>query len=58
MLLRITSDYFVAGFDTETGNIAPIIQYMKSWSIEKIERFCKKKNWKLEKYFPENYLQS
>jgi len=51
MLLRITSKYFTAGFDMETGNIAPIIKYMKSWSLERIERYCKERNWVLEKLF-------
>jgi len=51
MLLRISSKYFVAGFDMETGRIAPIIKYMKNWSLERIERYCKEKSWVLEKLF-------
>ena len=47
-MLRITSKYFVAGFDIETKNIAPIISYMKYWSLEKIKSYCKEKHWLLE----------
>lgn len=46
MLLRITSKHFVAGIsDTQ---IAPIIKYMRDWSLEQITSYCNKKDWKLE----------
>jgi len=48
MLIRITSKYFCAGFDTDTGNIAPIIKYMKNWSITKIKDYCRNKQWHFE----------
>lgn len=50
MLLRITSKYFVAGFDFNKKRIAPIIKYMRYWSIEQIKEYCNKKNWRLEIY--------
>lgn len=48
MLYRISSNYFVAGYDIETGNIAPIIRYMQGWSLERIKEYCQKKGWILE----------
>lgn len=32
----------------QSGNIAPIIKYMKGWNLNKIISYCKKKNWKVE----------
>ena len=48
MLIRISSNYFVAGYDCTTGNIAPIIKYMRLWSIKRISDYCKNKNWHIE----------
>ena len=48
MLIIITSSYFVSGYDTDTGNIAPIIKYMKGWDVDKIRLYCNYKHWKLE----------
>lgn len=31
----------------ETGNISPIIRYMKPWSLKKITEYCQKKKWDL-----------
>jgi hypothetical protein len=47
MLLRIVAPHFVAGFDTEKGYIAPIIRYMKTWSIRRIAVYCQEKGWNL-----------
>jgi len=49
MLLRITAPHFVAGMDTETRECAPIINYMKMWTIGGIKSYCEKKGWKCEK---------
>ena len=48
MLIRITSPHFVAGYDMNNGNIAPIIKYMKGWNYNKILNYCKSKGWYLE----------
>jgi hypothetical protein len=50
MLIRITSSYFCAGIvrDHQYTKCAPIIHYMKDWSIIKIERYCFKKGWMFE----------
>ncbi len=55
MLIRITSPYFCAGYDIPANNIAPIINYMRGWHINKIRGYCTKKRWKLEviKYYAE-----
>jgi len=46
MLLRIMSNYFVAGKDGK--NVAPIIKYMKNWSDSDVRRYCNKKGWEFE----------
>lgn len=45
MLIRIESPYFIAGYDTDNNNIAPIIKYMKNWTIKQIQAYCNKKKW-------------
>jgi len=50
MLLRIVSNYFVAGYDITNDNIAPIIKYMRYWNLQKIKNYCNKKKWSLEIY--------
>ena len=57
MLLRISAPHFVAGYDIVSGQIAPIIRYMRGWRLMYIERYCKRKGWVLEivrteKYWP------
>ena len=47
-MIRITALHFVAGIDPKTGNIAPIIKYMKSWPLAKIKSYCASKKWKVE----------
>lgn len=37
----------MAGIDLDTLNIAPIIKYMKHWSLNQIEDYCNKKDWKV-----------
>jgi len=49
MYIRITAPHFCAGYDFG-GHIAPIIKYMKGWSIEEIIWYCDKKNWQVEIY--------
>lgn len=46
-LIRIESNYFVAGIDLENNRYAPIIKYMKSWSLKKIFKYCNNKKWKI-----------
>ena len=56
MLLRISSNYFVAGvvlnpdlFENEfVSKTAPILHYMNSWKLEKVLEYCSKKGWKVE----------
>jgi len=47
MLFQITAPHFCAGFGFTNGvdQIAPIIRYMRDWSLEKIEAYCEKKGW-------------
>lgn len=49
-LFRITAPHFCAGFVIKGDSvilIAPIIKYMKHWSLLKIKRYCNLKNWEL-----------
>jgi hypothetical protein len=46
LVIRITSPYFCAGI--VEGRAAPIIKYMQSWTLEKIQEYCNKKKWRLE----------
>lgn len=46
-MLQITAPHFVAGYDTETGNIAPIIKYMEGWGLDEISEYCSIKQWEL-----------
>ena len=51
ILLRISSNYFVAGIEIKNNkiiSIAPIIKYMINWSMPEIKKYCKQKNWKIE----------
>lgn len=48
MVIRITSTYFCAGIDTDLRIAAPILRYMKGWTIGEIDRYCCKKDWSLE----------
>jgi len=61
-LIRITAPHFVAGIVTycEDGRYdydlkrvpihrtAPIVKYMKGWTISRIKHYCKKRGWKVE----------
>lgn len=47
MFLRIEAPHFVAGYDMDSGEVAPIIKYMKGWTFIEVLAYCKKKHWKL-----------
>lgn len=51
MIIQITAPHFTAGMDTETGQIAPIISYMKGWSFKRIQKYCTEKRWTLHLLF-------
>ena len=48
MMLRISAPHFVAGI-VRGGAVAPIIAYMKGWSLYKIESYCGGKGWIIER---------
>ena len=51
ILIRITAPHFCAGMlisSKVTRRYAPILHYMKDWSVEEIKKYCTKKNWKCE----------
>jgi len=52
-LVRIEAKHFCAGFvyDPRPGErrqVAPILWYMRDWSLDRIETYCRKKGWKME----------
>ena len=46
-MLRISSPYFVAGI-VRGGECAPIIHYMKGWTLKAILAYCRYKGWTVE----------
>lgn len=48
-MIRISAPHFVAGVDPSTGQAAPIIAYMRTWSIPRIVRYCQQKGWQWER---------
>ena len=45
MFLIIDAPHFYAGYDVDTGNIAPIIRYMRDWNLTMIVNYCESKGW-------------
>ncbi len=48
MMLRVVAPHFVAGI-VRSGPVAPIIRYMKGWTLREIESYCAKKGWTVER---------
>lgn len=51
-LYQITAPYFCAGIDFKGTLIvkeaAPIIKYMKGWTLQKVSNYCLCKRWTLK----------
>lgn len=47
MMLRIVATHFVAGI-VRGGDVAPIIKYMKGWTLKQIRVYCARKGWTVE----------
>jgi hypothetical protein len=47
MMLRITAPHFCAGI-VLNGPLAPILAYMKGWTLQQIQTYCAKKRWQVE----------
>lgn len=51
-LIRITAPHFAAGVVMDSSRMvfktAPILKYMKSWSLDRIQKYCKRKEWRCE----------
>ena len=47
MMLRIIAPHFVAGI-VRGGEAAPIIRYMKGWTLPQIRAYCASKGWVIE----------
>ena len=48
MLIRIVAPHFVAGIIWPT-RFAPILKYMRFWTVAGIETYCKRKGWQFTK---------
>jgi hypothetical protein len=52
MLLRIEAPHFVAGLETGPGRLvtrpAPIVGYMRGWSVRRVISYCRRKRWRLQ----------
>ncbi len=46
-LIHIDAPHFCAAL-VPAGQCAPIIVYMRHWSIERIRAYCAKKRWRCE----------
>lgn len=52
-LIRITAPHFCAGVQVSLPNLgvtetAPILRYMKGWTVFEVENYCDKKGWTYE----------
>jgi hypothetical protein len=48
MLVRIVTDYFVAGVVLENNRVrytAPIVKYMQGWNAGRVRSYAKSKGW-------------
>jgi hypothetical protein len=46
-LVRITAPHFCAG--VELGRrAAPIVRYMRTWPLQRIADYCRRKGWRVE----------
>lgn len=54
MLLRITAPHFCAGIEVGVtdGRCAPILHYMRRWSLQRIKEYCASKRWTCELVAP------
>ena len=47
MMLRISAPHFVAGI-VRGGPCAPILRYMRGWTLKQIKEYCARKGWGVE----------
>ena len=48
--VQVSSAYFTAGLVVEHGKVikaAPILGYMRGWSLEQVTAYSEKKDWRL-----------
>ena len=51
MLLRIEAHHFVAGLEADNRIVtrtAPIVGYMRGWSVRRVIIYCRRKRWRLQ----------
>lgn len=51
-MIRITAPHFCAGITD--GRAAPILQYMKGWTVKRIREYCVKRGWSFEQFTTEH----
>lgn len=48
-LIHISAPHFDAGLWLDGGRVrqtAPILHYMRGWSVDKMDRYCQRKGWR------------
>ena len=53
-LYRVEAPHFVAGLEVEdfvVTRAAPIVKYMRGWSLAKTLNYCQSKSWTLQQVF-------
>ena len=56
-LFGISGPTFVAGIEIKNGTVyktAPILNYMKGWTLEDVENYCKKHKFKITDMTPDS----
>ena len=51
VLIQITAPHFCAGItikEYKVIEVAPIVHYMKDWTMDRVIEYCKTKSWRLE----------
>ncbi len=59
-IYQIQAPYFTAGLVVKNNlctTAAPIIKYMKGWTLARIQIYCNQKKWKLEWVNPQEAVK-
>lgn len=51
-MIRITAPHFCAGI--ADGRAAPILKYMKGWTVRRIREYCVQRGWSFEQFTSES----
>lgn len=51
-MIRIVAPHFCAGI--ADGRAAPILNYMKGWTVRRIREYCAQRGWSFEQFTTES----